>query len=220
MKPILYVGNRNYSSWSMRPWLALAWAKLDFDTQVIPLGGAGYGERKIPAVLAVSPAGTVPALSVDVQVISDSLAICEWAAELVPSLWPSDRMARAQARAAVCEMHSSFSALRSTLPCNVRRRAPARVLPEDVARDVARIEALWTGLRERYGTDGPYLLGPTKTIADAFYTPVATRFRTYAVPLSAASQRYVDTLLSDPDFRAWEAEAVREPWTIAQTEAA
>jgi glutathione S-transferase len=215
MKPVLYVGNRNYSSWSLRPWLVLSWGGLDFETRVVPLGGPGYTKRQIAEVLAISPGGTVPALHVGSDVIGDSLAISEWAAEKVPALWPSDPLARAQARSAACEMHSGFGALRAGLPCNIRRRAEPRVLGDDVRRDVERIEALWTALRGRFGGAGEYLFGAAPTVADAFFTPVATRFRTYGVEIGAVAQRYADTLLANAAFREWEQEGNREPWAMA-----
>jgi glutathione S-transferase len=214
VKPILYVGNRNDSSWSLRPWLVLTWAKIDFETRGIQLGGPGYQKRQIPQVLAVSPSGTVPALHLGTDVITDSLAISEWAAEQVPSLWPRDAMARAYARSAVCEMHSGFAQLRSNLPCNIRRRAGARPLAEDTRRDVARVEAIWSSLRARFGAGGAYLFGASAGIADAFFAPVATRFRTYGVALGAEAQRYADALLGDPAFREWARAASDEPWTM------
>jgi glutathione S-transferase len=220
MKRVLYVGNQNYSSWSMRPWLVLSWGKIDFETRVLPLGGTGYGAKQMPTVLAVSPTGTVPALNLDGDVITDSLAISEWAAERVPTLWPVDERARAHARAATCEMHSGFGALRSHLPCNIRRRAEPRERTADIQRDIARIDALWTGLHARFAAGGPYLFGATPTIVDAFFTPVATRFRTYAVPLSHEAQRYADTLLANEAFRTWEAQAVRETWTMPEWDSA
>jgi glutathione S-transferase len=220
MKPTLHVGNRNYSSWSLRPWLVLTWGNIDFDTQVIQLGGPGYTLRQIPEVLAVSPAGTVPAMRIGDEVVADSLAISEWAAEQVPSLWPADSIARAQARAAVCEMHSGFAALRAGLPCNIRRRAEPRELNAAVRRDVERIDAIWSALRGRFGGAGPYLFGESPSIADAFFAPVATRFRTYAVKTSPTSQRYVDAILSEPAFRRWELEAIGETWTMPQWDAA
>jgi glutathione S-transferase len=205
--PILYVGNKNYSSWSLRPWLVLSWAEIEFETRVVPLGGPGYLKRQVPGVVAISPAGTVPALHLGPDVIGDSLAISEWAAERVPALWPADAVARAHARSAACEMHSSFGALRSNLPCNIRRRTAPRTFGEDVRRDIERIVALWTSLRARFGAGGAYLFGAAPTIADAFFTPVATRFRTYGVD-------------ADPAFLRWEAEAVNEPWSIAQWDSA
>jgi glutathione S-transferase len=214
VKPVLYVGNQNYSSWSMRPWLVLSWGGIDFETRVVPLGGPGYAVRRMPSVLAISPSGTVPALHVGPEVIGDSLAISEWAAEQVPALWPADPIVRALARSAACEMHSSFGALRGTLACNIRRRAEPRELSADVRRDVERIDALFCALRARFGAGGPYLFGAERTIADAFYTPVATRFRTYAVKVSPAAQSYADTLLSDPAFLRWEAAALAEEWSM------
>jgi glutathione S-transferase len=202
----------------MRPWLALRWGNLAFETRVLPLGGPGYGTRESPAVLAISATGTVPALHFGEGSISDSLAISEWAAEQAPSLWPSDPMARSYARAAACEMHAGFSALRSAFPCNIRRRAGARALSDEVKREVARLDGLWTQLRGRFGANGPYLFGQ-KTIADAFFTPVATRFRTYGVDLQGQAGVYVQTLLSDPEFREWESLAEQEPWTIPQWDA-
>jgi glutathione S-transferase len=218
VKPVLYVGNRNYSSWSLRPWLVLTWGKIEFETRVVPLGGNGYASRQMPSVLAVYPAGTVPVLHLGSDVIGDSLAISEWAAEQVPSLWPSDPIARAHARSAVCEMHSSFASLRANLVCNIRRRAAPRELPDDVRRDVARIESIWTSLRARFGAEGPYLFGAEPTIADAFFTPVATRFRTYAVKIGAEAQAYADVLLNNPAFLQWEAGAVAEKWAMPESD--
>ncbi len=211
MKPVLYVGNQNYSSWSMRPWLVLTWAKIDFETKVLALGGDGYGERRMPSVLSVSPSGVVPALHVGDVVIGDSLAISEWAAEEVPSLWPIDRVGRALARAATCEMHSGFGALRSNLPCNIRRRAEPRPHDEATQRDIDRVLAIWRTLLERSG--GPFLFGKRPTIADAFFTPVATRFRTYAVETADLSP-YVVQLLTEPAFLAWEKAGLEETWTM------
>lgn len=216
MTPVLYVGNRNYSSWSLRPWLVLRLAGIPFETRTIPLGGPGYLRREVPAVLQVSPTGTVPVLHVGDVVIPDSLAIAEWAAEQVPSLWPSAPLVRAEARAAACEMHSSFGAIRGNLPCNIRRRAAPREHGADVLREIARVETLWTTLRRRFGQGGPYLFGASPTIADAFFTPVATRFRTYRVSLGAEAQAYADALLALPAFLEWEAEAVKETWSLPE----
>lgn len=223
MKPILYVGNRNYSSWSLRPSLALTWAGIEHEVRVIPLGGEGYARRAMPSVLAVSPSGTVPSLHLGDDVVGDSLAIAEWAAEEAPAsgLWPADRTARAYARSAACEMHSGFGALRSKLPCNIRRRAEPRALGDDVRRDIARIESIWTSLRGRFGAGGPYLFGTKPGIVDAFFTPVATRFRTYGVELESPEARaYAAALLENPAFRAWEREAIEEPWSMPQWDAA
>lgn len=206
----------------MRPWLALRWAGIGFDETVIPLGGVGYGKSKIAEVLAVSPSGKVPALEVDGVTIWDSLAICEWAHEQAPQagLWPTDSVRRALARSAAAEMHSGFAALRRDFSMNIRRRAPLVAAPgADALEDVARVQELWTSLRTVYGDRGPFLLG-ARSIADAMFTPVATRFRTYGVALEPIPQAYVDALLSDQDFMAWEAAAEAEPWSIASTDAA
>jgi glutathione S-transferase len=212
MKPILHLGNQNYSSWSMRPWLALTWGGVAFDAHVIPMGGEGYGKRQDPAIVAVSHSGNVPALQLGDVTIVDSLAICEWAAEQAPHLWPADALVRAQARAVTCEMHSGFADLRRALPCNIRRRAEARVLDPGALRDLAYLEALWSRCLD--ASVGPYLFGATPTIADAFFAPVATRLRTYAVPVSGRSQAYADTLLANAAFRVWEAAALAEPWSM------
>ena len=216
MQPVLYVGNRNYSSWSLRPWLVLEWGKLGFETRLIELGGPGYGERQMAAVLAVSPGGTLPVLHVGEDVIGDSLAIAEWAAEQVPELWPREARKRALARSVTCEMHSGFSALREELICNIRRRAEPRALSARVRREIARVQSIWSTLCASSG--GPYLFGASPTIADAFFTPVATRFRTYGVTLDAAAQRYSEVLLANPEFRQWEALAEQEPFTMATTD--
>lgn len=223
MKPILYLGNRNYSSWSLRPWLVLTWAGIEHELRLLPLGGEGYAKRAMPSVLAVSPSGTVPALHLGAgDVLNDSLAIAEWAAEQAPAagLWPADPLARALARSAACEMHSGFGALRAKLPCNIRRRAEPRVLDDEVRADVARVQEIWTSLRARFGGNGPYLFGTTAGIADAFFTPVATRFRTYGVPLEGPAKAYASALLENPAFRAWEDEALKETWTMTMWDSA
>lgn len=213
--PTLYIGNKNYSSWSLRPWLALRWAGIDLEERLLRLGAEGYGQGKIAEIQAISPTGRVPALHVDGLVIWDSLAICEWAAEQVPSLWPADPRVRAECRAAVCEMHSGFAAVRRDLSMNIRRRVVVPPLPDDTRADLARLEALWSGLHARFG--GPWLFG-ARSVADAFFAPVATRLRTYGVSLSPAAMAWTAALFADPDFRAWEASAEAEPWFIEDTE--
>ncbi|MBK7075063.1 MAG: glutathione S-transferase [Myxococcales bacterium] len=210
----LYVGNRNYSSWSLRPWLCLTWSGLAFDTVDVDLDQPGYGHGQIADVLAVSPTGRIPALHVDDLVIWDSLAIAEWAAEAAPAagLWPTDPGARAIARAVTAEMHAGFAPVRRDLPMNLRRRARATDLPPETRADIARIDALWCDARARFGGAGPYLFG-ARTIADAFYAPVATRFRTYAIELSPSAAAYRDALLADDGVRAWETSAAAQPAT-------
>lgn len=211
MATVLYVGNKNFSSWSLRPWLCLRWAGIAFEERVIRLDQPGYGERRIAEVLAVSPAGTVPALEVDGLSIWDSLAIAEWAAEQVAPgvLWPADPSVRAVARAATAEMHSGFAAVRRDLPMNLRRRCPPQPWVPETRAGIERIVQLWEGLRARHAAEGPWLLG-ARSIADAFYTPVATRFRSYGVELTGAAREYAETLLADADFRAWEHAALSD----------
>lgn len=204
MRPLLYIAHRNYSSWSLRGWLALRWAGIDFDEQVVDLDQPGYGENRVAGVLAVSASGKVPALKLGAAVVHDSLAIAEWAAEQAPgTLYPDAALERALVRSAVCEMHSSFGAVRRDLPMNLRRRCSAYDLPADTRRDLERLDALFSALRSEHAAAGPWLFG-RRTLADVFYTPVATRLRTYGVHLSAAAMDYCAQLLADADFRAWE----------------
>ncbi|MGB5345351.1 MAG: glutathione S-transferase family protein [Woeseia sp.] len=211
MTNTLYIGPKNYSSWSLRPWLVLRWAGIEFREVYIPLDQPGYGVGQIAQVKAVSPGGTVPVLHVDSLVIWDTLAISEWAAEQVPSIWPKDAATRARARSATAEMHSGFTGIRRDLPMNIKRRCPRQDWPEDTARNLQRLFELWNDCRDQYGSVGPWLFGE-RSIADAFYTPIATRLRSYSVALDAASQRYVDTLLRDADFLAWEQACETDVW--------
>jgi glutathione S-transferase len=211
MSTILYIGPKNYSSWSLRPWLVLKWAGISFTEHYIPLDQPGYGEQGIAQVKAVSPNGQVPALHVNGLVIWDTLAISEWAVERVPPLWPADPEIRALARSVTAEMHSGFAAIRRDLAMNIKRRCAGQDWPDDTRRNLARLFELWTDCRACHGRDGQWLFGP-RSIADAFFAPVATRMRTYAVPLDAVCQRYVDTLLGDRDFLEWEADCVTDVW--------
>jgi glutathione S-transferase len=219
-KPVLYIGNKNYSSWSMRPWLAMKWAGIGFDEVVLPLGATGYGKSQIPEILAVSPSGRVPALHVDGVVIYDSIAICEWAHERAPGaqLWPGDPVERALARSAAAEMHAGFAAVRRSLPMNIRRTIAAPpALDADTASDLERIFELWSGLRMLHSAQGPFLFG-ARSIADAMFAPVVTRLRTYAIETPAEVSEYCAAVLEDVAFKAWEAAAVQESWRIAQAE--
>jgi len=219
-RPILYIGNKNYSSWSMRPWLALRWAGIDFEEKVIALGATGYGKSKVAEILAVSPSGRVPALRVDGALIYESIAICEWAHETAPDalLWPLDPAARARARSISAEMHAGFAALRRDLPMNIRRRreSPPVVL-EQAQGDLARVFESWSALREEFAADGPFLFGE-RTIADAMFAPVVTRLRTYAIETPPLVGAYRDTVLADPAVRDWEQGAIAENWRIAEAE--
>lgn len=207
----LYIGQKNYSSWSLRPWLVLKWAGIAFDEVLIPLDQQGYGRQSIAEILAVSPNGTVPALSVDGDVIWDSLAIAEWAAEQATDLWPSEARTRAAARSVVCEMHSGFVALRRDLPMNIKARKKIGQWPEDTGRNIERIEAIWTQFRSHHNDKGPWLFGQ-RSVADAFFTPVATRMMSYGVSLKSAAAEYCETLLNDAAFLEWEAACIPNSW--------
>jgi glutathione S-transferase len=210
----LVIGNKNYSSWSLRPWLALRAAGLPFEEVRIPL----YTPQTRTEILRHSPAGRVPVLKEGDLVIWDSLAICERAAELAPmaQLWPAESGARAVARSASSEMHAGFTALRTLCPMNLRARAKRELTPE-VQADVARIQELWSSCRERYGRGGDFLFGRFG-IADAMYAPVVTRFRTWGIPAEPVAQRYIDAVLATSHFREWEAAALLEPERIAASE--
>lgn len=216
MATTLYIGNKNYSSWSLRPWLCLRWAGIDFQEQLIRLDQPGYGKQQIAEVLAVAGSGRVPALNTDGVRIWDSLAIAEWANEAAPAaqLWPADPVLRGLARSVTAEMHAGFSGMRRDLSMNIHRRCAPPSWPDDTLADIARVVAIWTELRQDHAKLGPWLLG-LRSIADAFYTPVATRFRSYGVALPAAAAAYADTLLADADFRAWEADAIPDSWDVS-----
>lgn len=211
----LVIGNKAYSSWSLRPWLLMTHAQIPFQEQKLSL----YQDGAREALLSHSGAGKVPVLHDGALTIWDSLAIAEYLAEKHPErrLWPAEAAARSQARSASAEMHSSFSNLRSQMPMNVRRRIPKSPTPEVVA-DIARIQAIWTDCRLRFGAGGPFLFGEF-SIADAMYAPVASRFHTYGVDLAQAPREYARTLLGLPAFQAWVAGANAEAEVNPQYEA-
>jgi len=208
----LVIGNKAYSSWSLRPWLLMKHAGIAFDEVRIPL----YQDGHIAKIRGYSAAGKVPILIDGGITVWESLAICEYLAERHPDqrLWPDDTGMRAYGRAISTEMHAGFAALRAKMGMNVRRVMPAAITPE-VTADIARIEAIWSDSLRRYG--GPFLLG-TFSIADAMFAPVATRFKTYAVALSATAQRYADQLLTLPAMKEWYAAAAVEPEVLPQFE--
>lgn len=208
----LIIGNKTYSSWSLRAWLGLVLSGLPFEEHLIPLDTpdfqAGIGD--------LSPSRTVPALHTPDGVVWDSLAVLEWAAERVPSLWPLDAVDRARARSVSAEMHSGFAALRAELPMNLRR-TPAPVSVSQACRsDIDRVAAIWSACLEVSG--GPWLFGAAPGIADAMFAPVATRFRAYAVDMPDPPAGYVDTVYALPAFQAWEHAAQAEPWVIETEE--
>ena len=203
----LVIGDKAWSTWSMRPWLVLRHAGAPFTETLVKLR---RGAASADEIARHSPSGLVPVLKVGDLVIGDSLAICEYLAERHPELWPADASMRALVRAATAEMHSSFQALRRECPMDLAAEPRPVVLSAEANRDVGRIVPLWRDLLDRSG--GPFL-GGAWSIADAFFTPVATRFRTYVTDLSAhgdedgAAQAYADRLLATPEFLAWQAGA-------------
>jgi glutathione S-transferase len=211
----LLIGNKNYSSWSLRPWLALRQSGLDFAEERLPLQSPGFAA----AVAAWSPAARVPVLRHGEVAVWDSLAICEYLADRFPErgLWPRDPQERAHARAISAEMHSGFQSLRSQMPMNVRAKGRKVPATPELAADIARISAIWRGCRERTGSRGPFLFGEF-SIADAMYAPVAFRFATYGVALGAAEQAYAEALRATPALREWADAAARESETIATYE--
>lgn len=203
----LVCGNLNYSSWSMRPWLALKRAGAEFRVHDIGLKTAPDWKERI---LSFSGAGKVPILVDGALSIHESLAICEYVAERFPEarLWPEDAQLRARGRAIACEMLSGFSALRSAMPTNLRARTQLTPDAPGVRADIARVFDIWTASLET--SPGPFLLGEF-SIADCMYFPVATRFRTYGVALPELLQRYSDALFALPEVRELEAIAERAP---------
>ncbi len=204
----LYVGSKRYSSWSLRPYLALVHAGAELTTKTILLDQKDSKAN----IAAISPSGRVPVLHDGDQVIFDSLAICEYVAELYPTagLWPEERAARARVRSIASEMHSGFAALRKHMPMDLGAdRSGQGRTPESLA-DIERIEEVWSTALATSG--GPFLFG-TFTIADAMYAPVVTRFQTFAVELAPVNQAYVETVLALPAMRAWYADAAAEPTT-------
>lgn len=200
----LVIGTKRFSSWSLRPWLALKVAGIAFDEVEIALRQPGTKAE----ILAHSPSGKVPLLDDGGFKVWDSLAICEYLAERAPMLWPKDVRARAVARAAAAEMHSGFMPLRRDCPMDVLGDAPMAEIPDEVRADVARIDALWSDCRARFGAGGAFLFGDF-SIADAMYAPVVTRLRTYHLPVGAVSQAYGDAIMALPAMREWVEGAIR-----------
>ncbi|HEX5801490.1 MAG TPA: glutathione S-transferase family protein [Azospira sp.] len=201
----LVIGDKNLSSWSLRPWLALRVAGLDFAEINVRLGQPDTKRE----ILRHSPSGKVPCLIDGKTVVWDSLAICEYAAELAPSLWPADAALRAEARAVSAEMHSGFPALRQHMPMNVCAAKPGEGRTPEVEADIARILALWEACRVRHGGDGPFLFGRF-SIADAMYAPVIWRFTTYAVAVPPLIRAWMEAMLALPAMQEWRAGALAE----------
>jgi len=202
---ILVIGNRNYSSWSLRPWVAMKTLGMPFEERRIPLDTPTTRQD----ILKHSPAGKVPCLVDGANTVWDSLAILEYLAEKQPKLWPADAGARARARSIAAEMHSGFTAVRSNMPMNVRNRYPGKGRNAEVDAEIARIDQIWSAAQK------PLLFGAF-SIADAMFAPVVFRFRTYQPPLSAASRAYMEAMLALPAMQEWSAAAGREAEVLSK----
>ena len=216
MATTLVIGNKNYSSWSLRPWLLMRHFGIPFDELKLPLDTPEFHAR----VGEWSPTGRVPALRDGGLTVWDSLAICEYANErwLGGRAWPQDPARRAVARCAAAEMHSGFGALRAQLPMNVRRQPRAPHWDGAAARDIARVQELWAELRAAAAGEGDFLFGGFG-IADAMYAPVCVRFRGYGVRLDPACEAYVEAVYALPAMREWVAAALAETERVAADEA-
>ncbi len=213
----LVIGNKNYSSWSMRPWLALRANDIAFEEVFIPLYTGDADKQRI---LGVTRSGKVPALVDGDVTVWDSLAIIEYLAERFPDarLWPEDRASRAHARSISAEMHSGFMALRSECPMNLHRPVRGIALSEDARANIARIQAIWLECRERHGKRGPFLFGAFGA-ADAMFAPLVYRFRTFAIEVASEVQAYMDTMLALPAVQEWTKAGLAETLLIDRVEA-
>lgn len=202
----LHITNKNYSSWSLRPWLLMRHLGIPFTEHLHPFPESAVWET----FRGFSPTGRVPCLIDGEQVVWDSLAITEYLAEVVPDVWPEDRNARAWARCVTAEMHSGFMALRGHCGMSCGVRVAMSYMPDLVARDIARVDELWCEGLRLFG--GPFLAGPRFCAADAFFAPVAFRAQTYDLPLSAPGKAYRDQLLGLPSMMEWYQAALAESW--------
>ena len=211
----LIIGNKNYSSWSLRPWIAMKVAGIPFEEQVIPLYEPGSREQ----VLKCSPAGKVPVLIDDGQPIWESLAILEYLAEKFPKvgLWPADAKARGHARVVAHEMHGGFQALRRNCPMNLWLPHRQRPQPDEAMADVRRIDALWSDCRARFGQGGAFLFGAFGA-ADAMYAPVVSRLHSYGLEVGSAAHAYMDAVMALPAWAAWRDAALKETWVMQGNE--
>lgn len=216
-KPELILGNKNYSSWSLRPYMALKMAGVPFSEKLVRML-----VPETPKALAKYKAtGKLPLLVHNGLVVWDTLAILEYAAETWPAkaVWPKNKKARARARSICAEMHSSFGALRNACPMNLRRekKLPPGGLSDAVAKDVARIETIWSECRKQFGKGGPFLFGKFSA-ADAMFAPICARFDTFTIPVSKTSRVYMDVVFATPAFQQWKSDAAKETWVIAEDE--
>jgi glutathione S-transferase len=213
----LAIGNKNYSSWSMRPWLALRANDIPFAETLIPLYTANPADKE--QILSFSRAGKVPVLVDGETVVWDSLAIIEYIAECYPEkkLWPDEAAARAHARSVCAEMHSGFVPLRSECGMNLHRPIRPATLSPDAKANVTRIEEIWRECRARYGAKGPFLFGGFGA-ADAMYAPVVHRLRTYAIDVAPDTKAYMETMMALPAFQQWTREGLAETLVIDRFE--
>jgi glutathione S-transferase len=211
----LIIGNKNYSSWSFRPWIAMKAAGIAFDEEVISLNAPDFKAR----VGAVSGTGKVPVLADGGVRVWESLSILEYLAEKFPEakLWPSDAAARSHARTVASEMHAGFVPLRRACPMNIWRPIKKRDLAADVLANVRRIDAMWTDCQARFGGSGPFLFG-TFGAADAMYAPVVSRFHTYDVDVGPQAKAYMTAVMALPAWAEWRAAALQETWVLPEDE--
>jgi glutathione S-transferase len=207
----LVIANKNYSSWSMRPWLAAKAAGVEFDEEIIWL----RHPETAALIKMQSPNGRVPALIDGDIVVFESIAILEYLAEIVPALWPEDRAERAHARSISAEMHAGFAPLRRACPMNMKRRPASIVLDAEVQANVERIVDLIVGCRARFGRDGDFLFGRTFNNADAMWAPVVNRLHVYDVAVPPIVRHYMDAVMATPMWREWEEAALAETEIVA-----
>jgi len=208
LEPTLVIGNKRYSSWSLRPWLAMRMANARFNEIKVTLRQTG---KTAETIRLHNPSGTVPALKLGDTVIAESLAICEWVNDAYPQarLWPENPIARAIARAYASEMHAGFTGLRRDMPMDVCGSYPGQGHTPEALDDVARVLAIWNTCRKKFGGAGPYLFGHF-TITDAMFAPVVSRLQTYDVTVDDTSAEYIDAVWSLPAIKDWVAEAATE----------
>jgi glutathione S-transferase len=214
----LILGNKNYSSWSLRPWIAMRALGIPFDEMVIPFGEPIGNPAFKAQVRRYSPAEKVPVLIDGDTHVWETLAIMEYLAEKFPAagVWPKDAKARTEARVLSSEMHAGFAALRGACPMNLRRPVRARTLPAEAQANAARLDAMWSDCRARHG--GAFLFGAF-CAADAMYAPMVTRIHTYGIAMSAGSLGYVDAVMALPAFAEWKRAALEESWIVPEDEA-
>lgn len=209
---VLHIANKNYSSWSLRPWVLMKMIGIPFEERLHPFEASNYERFR-----AFSPSGRVPCLVDGAVTVWDSLAIAEYLAETNPQVWPADREARAFARSAAAEMHSGFSALRETCSMSCGLRVTLHEVPPPLDADIARIDEVWSEGLARFG--GPFLAGDAFSAADAFFCPVAFRIQTYGIALSAPSAAYAERLLALPAMVEWYEAGLAETWREPSHEA-